>query len=205
MKSYRVWKQQLLLFACAILAACAAVDETTLIEDDRGRLRSTLHYLKDTRGQKQFPLKISPSGDRVFIFDPKIPAWAAYDETGRRVLTGRASGGADFCQDTGAPCRTVTGSFRVYRKGNATCRSSEFPVETEGGAKMPYCMYFFRGYTIHAGYGFSGGNMSHGCIRVLPSAAKWLNESFITIGTRVIVLSYKDEDGDGDWLRGLIT
>ena len=45
------------------------------------------------------------------------------------------------------------------------------------------------------------GNVSHGCIRVLPSAAKWLNEQFITIGTQVIVLSYADENGDGAWLQ----
>ena len=66
---------------------------------------------------------------------------------------------------------------------------------------MPYCMYFFQGYTIHAGYEVPAYNSSHGCVRVLPSAAKWLNEQFITIGTRVIVLSYADENGDGDWLQ----
>ncbi len=67
-----------------------------------------------------------------------------------------------------------------------------------GGAKMPYCMYFYRGFTIHAGFEVPPHNSSHGCIRVLPSAAKWLNEQFITIGTKVIVLSYEDEDGDSD-------
>jgi hypothetical protein len=40
---------------------------------------------------------------------------------------------------------------------------------------------------------------------VLPSAAKWLNEQFITVGTRVIVLSYDDENGDGDWLTNAKT
>ena len=29
-------------------------------------------------------------------------------------------------------------------------------------------------------------------------AAKWLNEQFITIGTQVTIMSYDDEDGDGD-------
>ena len=58
---------------------------------------------------------------------------------------------------------------------------------------MPYCMYFFRGFTIHAAYDVPYGNTSHGCVRVLPSAAKWLNEQFITIGTQVTILSYAQE------------
>ena len=66
---------------------------------------------------------------------------------------------------------------------------------------MPYCMYFFQGFTIHAGYEVPPYNASHGCVRVLPSAAKWLSEQFIDIGTRVVVLSYEDENGDGDWLQ----
>ena len=66
---------------------------------------------------------------------------------------------------------------------------------------MPYCMYFFQGYTIHAGYEVPTYNASHGCVRVFSSAAKWLNEQFMTVGTKVIVLSYVDENGDGDWLR----
>ncbi len=193
------------VIVCLSLVACVKDDESTVITDDHGDVHHTLYYLKDKRGQRYFPREIPPTGHKLFVFDPKVPAWAAYDATGQRVMTGRASGGADYCEDTGGPCRTVTGSFKVYKKRGEDCRSSEFPIETEGGAKMPYCMYFFRGYTIHAGYGFSGGNRSHGCIRVLPSAAKWLNEEFMAIGTQVVVLSYKDEDGDGDWLRDLIT
>ena len=61
-------------------------------------------------------------------------------------------------------------------------------------------MYFYRGYTIHAAYYVPHKSSSHGCIRIFPSAAKWLNENFIDKGTRVVVLSYEDEDGDGDWL-----
>lgn len=187
------------------LTACVTRDESTMIIDDHGRAHYTMHYLNDTRGRRHFPRQLPPTGNRLFVFDPTVPAWAAYDERGWRVMTGRASGGAEYCADTGEPCRTITGSFKVFKKGGEDCRSREFPIETEGGARMPYCMYFFRGTTIHAGYGFSGGNSSHGCIRVLPSAAKWLNEEFIKVGTQVIVLSYKNENGDGDWLRGLIT
>ena len=36
---------------------------------------------------------------------------------------------------------------------------------------------------------------SHGCVRVFPSAAKWLNEQFMQIGTKVIILAYPDQNG----------
>lgn len=176
------------------LSGCVELDESTLITDDNGYVHRTTHYLRDKRGSDYFPVKIPSIGRKQFIFDPKAYAWAAYDAEGNRVMTGSASGGKDFCEDVGEPCRTVTGTFRVYNKRGLDCRSGEYPVETTGGAKMPYCMYFYQGYTIHAAYEVPYGNTSHGCVRVLPSAAKWLNENFITIGTQVVVLSYADED-----------
>lgn len=183
------------------LVGCVQYDESTYITDDYGVVHHTTHYTLDKRGRSYYPMHIQPSGQKLFVFDPKVAAWAAYDEDGNRVMTGSASGGKDICEDVGKPCRTVTGTFRVYNKRGANCKSGEYPVETEGGAKMPYCMYFFQGFTIHAGYEVPPYNTSHGCVRVLPSAAKWLNENFITLGTRVIVLSYEDENGDGDWLQ----
>ena len=171
-------------------------DESTLITDDNGYVHRTKHYLSDKRGRDYFATKAAATGKRQFIFDPKAFAWAAYDEEGNRVMTGSASGGKDVCDENAAQsCRTVTGTFHVYNKRGIDCRSGEYPVETYGGAKMPYCMYFYRGFTIHAGYDVPYANASHGCVRVLPSAAKWLNEQFITIGTQVTVLSYADENG----------
>jgi hypothetical protein len=169
-------------------------DESTFITDDVGVVHRTRHYLVDKRGRDYFPLKTPATGKRQFIFDPKAYAWAAYSPEGNRVMTGSASGGKDHCdENTNQSCRTVTGTFRVYNKRGLECRSGEYPVETTGGAKMPYCMYFFQGFTIHAAYEVPYGNTSHGCVRVLPSAAKWLNEQFITVGTQVTVLSYPDE------------
>lgn len=182
------------LVVCLLLTGCVELDESTLITDDNGHPHRTTHYLRDKRGRDYFPMKIPSIRRKQFIFDPKAYAWAAYDADGNRVMTGSASGGKDFCEDAGQPCRTVTGTFRVYNKRGAECRSGEYPVETTGGAKMPYCMYFYQGYTIHAAFEVPYGNTSHGCVRVLPSAAKWLNEQFITLGTRVVVLSYADED-----------
>lgn len=190
----------LVLTLCLGLTACIENDESTYITDDVGVRHHTPHYLRDKRGQRYFPEKIPAIGKKQFVFDPKAGAWAAYDADGKRVMTGGASGGKDFCEDVQKPCRTVTGTFHVYNKRGVNCKSGEYPVETEGGAKMPYCMYFFQGFTIHAGYEVPAYNASHGCVRVFPSAAKWLNEEFITIGTQVTVLSYDDEDGDGDWV-----
>lgn len=184
------------------LTACLDVDEATVITDDYGEEHYMPHHLKDTRGRNHFPLQIKPRGRKLFVFDPKVSAWAAYNEEGERVQTGMGSGGADFCDDTNEPCRTVTGNFRIYYKRGKDCKSKSYPVDTGGGAKMPYCMYFYRGFTIHSGYEKLTTNASHGCIRVLPSAAKWLNEEFVKVGsTEVVILSYKDEDGDGSWLR----
>lgn len=176
------------------LTACMEYyDESTLITDDAGMVHRTMHYLRDKRGRDYFPVKAAATGRKQFIFDPKAYAWAAYDEEGNRLMTGSASGGKAVCdEDLGQSCRTVTGTFQVYNKRGLECRSGEYPVETTGGAKMPYCMYFFQGFTIHAAYEVPYANTSHGCVRVLPSAAKWLNEQFITIGTQVTVLSYAD-------------
>lgn len=187
-----------LLIACLALfvSACVELDESTYITDDAGVVHHTKHYLRDYRGKHYFPKTVNANGRKQFYFDPKAAAWAAYDADGERVMTGSASGGKDFCDDIQKPCRTVTGTFKVYSKRGPDCKSGEYPIQTEGGAKMPYCMYFYRGFTIHAAYEVPTYNSSHGCIRVLPSAAKWLNEEFIDLGTQVTVLSYKDEDGD---------
>lgn len=175
-------------------AACAPVDPSTLVTDDNGVVHRTTHYLNDKRGQDYFPVKIPGTGKRQFVYDPRAYAWAAYDEEGNRVMTGAGTGGKDICEEDGKSCRTVTGTFKVYTKRGENCRSGEYPVETHGGTKMPYCMYFYQGYTVHAGFDIPFDNVSHGCIRVWPSAAKWLNEEFLPLGATVTILPYKDQD-----------
>lgn len=185
-----------MLLACLGLTACIDYDESTLITDDAGYVHRTMHYLRDKRGRDYFPMEIKASGERVFVFDPKASAWAAYDEEGKRVMTGSGSAGVDVCEENpNQSCRTITGTFHVYNKHGVDCRSGEYPVTTKGGAKMPYCMYFYQGFTIHAAYEVPDHPSSHGCVRVLPSAAKWLNEEFMRIGTKVIILAYPDQDG----------
>lgn len=173
-----------------VLSACGPVDDSTIVVDDAGYTHRTMHYSMDNKGAGAFPLTRQATGKKVFIFDPKLTAWAAYDEQGNRVKTGRASGGKDWCDDVNRPCRTVTGTFHVYSKKGEDCTSSIYPIETGGGAKMPYCMHFNGGYSIHAAYEVPDYNASHGCVRVLPSAAKWLNQDFMNVGTTVIIKPY---------------
>lgn len=181
------------IIICALstlVAGCASMDESTVVIDDAGYTHHTISMLDDMRGYGSFPATRPATGRKVFIFDPKATAWAAYDANGHLVRTGSASGGKDYCEDIGRSCRTVVGSFRVYSKKGAECTSSIYPIETGGGAKMPYCMHFNGGYSIHAAYEVPRYNVSHGCIRVLPSAARWLNEDFVDVGTTVIVKPY---------------
>ena len=135
------------------------------------------------------PRKISPQGERAFIFSPKLQRWAAYDKYGYKVAGGIGNGGADFCAETNEPCRTPVGKFRITRKKGVECESSQFPIG-EGGSPMPYCMFFKAGNAIHGSPTISTVNSSHGCIRIYTKAAKWLNLNFLDKGTRVITLPY---------------
>ncbi|ARB91392.1 L,D-transpeptidase [Legionella longbeachae] len=177
-----------------LLATSCVTDKPDVIADDAGQLHYTTPYQDDTRGQNVFPATWNVKGKKLFVFDPNADAWAAYDAQGNRVMTGSASGGRDKCPDSDQSCRTVVGTFAVFNKKGADCKSNEYPLARDGhvagGAKMPYCMHFHDGYAIHAAYEVPKYNTSHGCIRVLPGAAKWLNENFIDVGTTVLVLPY---------------
>lgn len=148
-----------------------------------------VHHADDTKGRAHFPLTRAATGRHVFIFDPKAGAWAAYDNSGNRVKTGRASGGRTWCDDVGRACKTAVGKFTVFLEKGKDCKSRKYPLG-EGGAPMPHCMFFYRGYAIHGSNHVPNYNASHGCIRVTPSAAEWLDHNFIDPGTTVIVRSY---------------
>ena len=180
-------KQIVIIPVLGLVVGCTTMDRSVPIVDDAGYTHYTASHTSDHKGEYHFAATMPPTGHKVFIFDPKATAWAVYDAQGNRVKTGRASGGQDFCQDVGHSCRTVTGVYHVYSKKGPECTSSLYPVETHGGARMPYCMHFHGGYSIHAAYDVPDANVSHGCIRVLPSAAQWLNENFMDIGTTVVV------------------
>jgi lipoprotein-anchoring transpeptidase ErfK/SrfK len=153
---------------------------------------STHHKIKrHHKSQNTFPMQRAATGSRVFIFNPRTHAYAAYNENGERVKTGRASGGRAFCRDIRRQCKTIVGTFSVLSKGGAYCKSNIYPIKTGGGAPMPYCMRFSeKGYAIHGSSSVPNYNASHGCIRVTPADAKWLSQNFIQTGTKVMVMPY---------------
>lgn len=143
-----------------------------------------------------FPRYIEPSGEKtIYVSQPKL-AWGAYDDKGELLWWGPLSSGSGHCKGLDGTCVTPSGSFRVIRKQDIDCVSTAFPMRSDGengGAEMPYCMHFFRGYALHGSDTVPGYRASHGCVRIFVEDARWLNEEFVELpggegrGTRVIV------------------
>ncbi len=141
-----------------------------------------------------FPRYIQPPGEKVIYVSQEDLAWGAYDSDGELIWWGPISSGKDRCSNDG--CKTPTGSFRIIRKQDIDCVSTAFPRRADGnngGAEMPYCMHFFRGYALHGSQTVPGYRDSHGCVRMFIEDARWLNEDFIDLpgggyrGTRVVL------------------
>jgi hypothetical protein len=135
------------------------------------------------------PSHISPPGERVVVVDPRINEWGAYTPDGNLVRSGVASTGRSYCPDLHRSCHTPVGSFRIYSLGGPGCVSSKFPLG-RGGAPMPYCMYFHGSMALHGSYEVGYAHLSHGCVRLRVSAARWLRYNFVSEGTLVRVLPY---------------
>lgn len=143
------------------------------------------------------PSSISPEGQKKIIVDPNVHMWGAYDEDGKLVKSGLATAGNEYCPDIGRPCRTKTGTFRIFSLGESDCRSHTFPVG-RGGAPMPYCMYFHNGMALHGSHEVVPGNISHGCVRLHVKDARWLRYNFAEepsarnedLGTLVVIKRY---------------
>lgn len=140
-----------------------------------------------------FPPAISPMPSKAVIVSMQRLAWGAYEPSGRLVAWGPISAGQSWCSDTSRECKTVLGTFTFNHKRGADCISGAFPVG-EGGAPMPYCMFFHQGYALHGGPAeVPGFNASHGCVRLFVDDARWLNEHFVDLAgsgkppTKVVV------------------
>jgi L,D-transpeptidase ErfK/SrfK len=140
-----------------------------------------------------FPGQMATSGKKMVLVDTAKLAFGAYDEKGHLIYWGPASGGKDFCPDIQESCTTPPGTYWIQVKRGADCFSSTFPVDTAGGAPMPYCMFFYQGYALHGSEAVPGYNASHGCVRLYPEDAQWLSENFTSIGTKVVI---KDSDAE---------
>ncbi len=144
-----------------------------------------------------FPRYINSEGEKTIYVSQEDLAWGAYNESGELVWWGPLSSGAGGCPRLDGHCLTPSGSFRVIRKQDIDCISTAFPQRPDGmsgGAEMPYCMHFFRGYALHGSDSVPGYRASHGCVRMFTEDARWLNEEFIDLpgagglkGTRVYI------------------
>lgn len=144
-----------------------------------------------------FPRFIPATGEKSIYVDQKKLAWGAYNQQGELVWWGPASGGSGKCSAVQGDCLTPSGTFRIIRKNDETCISTVFPKRANGesgGALMPYCMHFWRGYALHGSEEVPGRAASHGCVRLFVQDARWLNEEFIDlpgaggkVGTRVVI------------------
>ncbi len=137
----------------------------------------------------RLPHHTTSSGERLIVVNPRTHVWAAYAENGKLVRAGLATAGAKWCPDIGRSCRTKTGVFRIQSLGSSDCVSRIYPVG-EGGAPMPYCMFFNGGQGIHGSNHLAEANISHGCVRISVRDAEWLRYNFARVGTKVIVKSY---------------
>jgi hypothetical protein len=160
------------------------------------------HYAREaveneTLTRCPLPATIAPPGEKVIIVDPNVHAFGAYSPDGVLQHWGIATAGSNWCRDLHRPCRTRSGTFRIFSLGSFGCVSSKFPLY-RGGAPMPYCMYFHGGQALHGSYDVVRGNISHGCVRLHVDDAKWLRFEFVEgptpandfRGTKVIIRPY---------------
>ncbi len=140
-----------------------------------------------------FPHQIDDHEKQVIVDQDKL-AWAAYDANGQLLNWGPVASGRDRCSDSAKACLTLTGIYRVFSKEDNRCKSDVFPIG-KGGAPMPYCMYFHKGFALHGSADMPGYRASHGCVRMFERDAKWLNHEFVETandktnnpGTKVVI------------------
>lgn len=163
-----------------------------------GLILAIPYHLKDSTIYEYapFPNYIDSDGEKAIYISQTKLAWAAYDEHGELIWWGPISSGANHCKDVTGHCYTPGGKYRIIRKQGAECVSTAYPKRADGfhgGAAMPYCMHFYRGYAIHGSTTVPGYRASHGCVRLFVEDARWLNEEFIDLpytgskGTKIII------------------
>lgn len=135
------------------------------------------------------PSQIRAPGEKVIIIDPNVHAFGAYSADGELLRSGLVTAGGKYCPDIHRSCRTRAGSFRIYSLGSSSCKSHKYPLP-RGGAPMPYCMFFNGKQGLHGSNEVVRGNISHGCVRMHVSDAKWIRFNFAEPGTKVIVRPY---------------
>lgn len=129
-----------------------------------------------------FAHHIEPQGEPLVYIDSHQLAWAAYDADGNLARWGPVSTGTGRCSYLKDGCDTPTGKFRVTRMQGNDCISSAYPKRLwgpDGGAPMPYCMHFYKGYALHGADELPGRPSTHGCVDLFQEDAKWLHDYFV--------------------------
>lgn len=135
--------------------------------------------------------QISPPGEKLILVNPKSHVWGAYNARGFLLRAGLATAGGKWCRDTQRPCLTRPGSYRIFSLGGSECVSSLYPLG-EGGAPMPYCMFFNGNQGLHGSNAVTEANISHGCVRVSVADAQWIRYQFATKGTKIVIEPYTE-------------
>lgn len=165
------------------LSGCSSMSYDTTASNS-----STSYYSSPSSDvYSRLPSTIASSG-KVVVVDPRVHAWGAYRD-GELVRAGLATAGSSWCPDIGRPCKTKAGTFTIKSLGSADCKSSLYPLP-DGGAPMPYCMFFNGNQGLHGSNQVVEGNISHGCVRMHTSDAEWLRYNFANVGTKVVVHPY---------------
>lgn len=79
---------------------------------------------------------------------------------------------------------TRTGTYSVGSK----YRSTRMRGQGYNVANVPYAMYYSGGYALHGAYWHNqfGTRVSHGCVNLRVSQARWLY-SWAPVGTRIVI------------------
>jgi hypothetical protein len=175
----------ILILGASVLSSCA----TNGVSSKSNMQMAQAQYSPPVNYASRLPSHLATNGRKTILIDPNVHAWGAYGSDGDLIKAGLATAGNSWCPDIKRACRTRAGSFQIGSLGNASCKSSIYPLP-RGGAPMPYCMFFNGNQGLHGSYQVVEGNVSHGCVRVQVSDAEWIRYNFANIGTRVIVKSY---------------
>jgi hypothetical protein len=187
MRRYPLLPTFLLFFIISLLLNACTLGTTA-------QQSNYVHYSSDFTPERyaaRLPQNVNVNGEKTIVVDPRSFAWGAYGEDGNLVKAGIATAGGDYCPDDGAPCRTRVGTFRISALGDVNCRSHTYP-RPEGGALMPYCMFFHGGESLHGSPDrmLVEANVSHGCVHLRIPDAEWIRYNFAQVGTKVVVMPY---------------
>lgn len=108
---------------------------------------------------------------------------------------------------TGAPrWPTAQGLFRIWIKlERDRMQGGDTAADQYDLADVPWTMYFYRGYGVHAAYWHDkfGAVRSHGCVNLSPVDAKWFfdwSEPVVSEG-QYFVRSTEDNPGTWVWVH----